>query len=112
MHHVTTTCPDMATARALARAALEARLAACATIADGVTSLFHWQGAIAEEAEVAVTFKTTDTRRAALVALLDRLHPYDLPVITWEAVATTAAAERWCQEETGSSDTAASRPAS
>jgi periplasmic divalent cation tolerance protein len=39
-------------------------------------------------------------RRDALVALILRAHPYDLPVITWEAVETTAEAAGWCDAET------------
>jgi periplasmic divalent cation tolerance protein len=99
MIHVTTTCDTMETARRIARAALQARVAACANITPGIVSLFHWQGAIAEEPEVSVTFKTTETRRDALVALIGAEHPYDLPVITWEAVGSTREAETWCQEE-------------
>jgi periplasmic divalent cation tolerance protein len=102
MIHVTVTCDTMETARSLARAALEARLAACVTITPGIASLFRWQGAVAEETEVSASFKTTETHRPALVALIARLHPYDLPVVTWEPVGTTAEAEAWCQDETSS----------
>lgn len=101
MLHVTTTCPDLDCARDLARAALEARLAACANIMPGVVSLFHWQGRIEEEAEVALAFKTLPGQRAELVALIQRLHPYDLPVIACETVATTEAAAAWLRAETG-----------
>jgi periplasmic divalent cation tolerance protein len=103
MIHVTTTCDTIETARALARAALGARLAACVNVTPGIVSLFHWKDAVEEETEVSATFKTTEVHRDALVALIEREHPYDLPVITWEAVGTTNGAARWCQEETGSS---------
>jgi periplasmic divalent cation tolerance protein len=102
MIHVTTTCDSPDTATRLARAALEARLAACANIAPAIVSLFHWQGAVAEETEASVTFRTTEARRDALVALLAREHPYELPVITWEKVGALPEAEAWCQEETSS----------
>lgn len=100
MLHVTTTCPDLDSARAIARAALDARLAACANIQPGVISLFHWQGRIAEEAEFHLRLKTTDARRAGLVSLIEDQHPYDVPVITWDAVATTQAAADWLLAET------------
>jgi len=100
MIHVTTTCPDLDTARAIARAALAERLAACANIVPGVLSLFHWQGDISEEEEVQITFKTTEAARADLVALIEVEHPYDLPVITWESVGSTKAAEDWLSSET------------
>lgn len=99
MIHVSTTCDSVETAQRLARAALDRRLAACANIVPGVLSLFHWQGAIAEETEVALTFKTPATNRPALVALIAELHPYDLPVISWETVGTTPEAEAWGQAE-------------
>jgi periplasmic divalent cation tolerance protein len=102
MIHVTTTCDTAETAKRLARAALEARLAACANVTPGIVSLFHWKGGVEEETEVSVTFKTTVARRADLVALIAAEHPYDLPVITWEEVAGTPEAEAWCQEETSS----------
>ena len=101
MLHLTTTCPDLDTARALARAALTRRLAACANITPGLVSLFHWQGRIEQETEVQLTFKTTGAQRAALTALIEAEHPYDLPVITWETVETTEAARAWLGQESG-----------
>ncbi|MTJ03141.1 MAG: divalent-cation tolerance protein CutA [Sediminimonas qiaohouensis] len=101
MIHLTTTCPDLDSARDLAGAAISARMAACANVTPGLLSLFHWQGAIEEETEVQITFKTTGENRAALVALITDLHPYDLPVITWEQVETTPETTTWLNEETG-----------
>lgn len=100
MLHVTTTCPDLATARLLAEAALSQRLAACANILPQIRSLYRWQGRIADDAEVQIVFKTTEARRAALIEVIAGLHPYDLPVITWETVGTTPAATEWLMEET------------
>lgn len=100
MLHVTTTCPDLDTARSLARAALERRLAACATLQPGLVSLFHWQGRIDEEAEVGLVFKTRPELRAPLVSLIEEMHPYDLPVIVWDSVETTGPAADWLLAET------------
>lgn len=101
MIHLTTTCPDLDSARDLAGAAISARMAACANVTPGLISLFHWQGAVEEETEVQITFKTTTANRAALVALITDLHPYDLPVITWEQVETTPETTTWLDQETG-----------
>ncbi|SIO55822.1 divalent cation tolerance protein [Rhodovulum sp. ES.010] len=101
MIHVTTTCPDIETARLLAGAAISRRLAACANITPGLLSVFHWQGKVEDEPEVQITFKASAATRADLVALIEAEHPYDLPVITWEAVETTAEAAAWLAEETG-----------
>lgn len=100
MLHVTTTCPNLDCARQIARAALQARLAACGNIVPGVVSLFHWDGNIDEESEVLLVLKTRAGRRDDLIALIRDRHPYDLPVITWEAVSTTADATDWLLAET------------
>ncbi|MRU16246.1 divalent-cation tolerance protein CutA [Roseovarius sp. A21] len=101
MIHVTTTCPDLETARTLASAVVKARLAACGNIIPGVRSVFHWQGHVDEEEEVSLTLKTREAHRAEVIEMLTKKHPYDLPVITWEEVASTADAEAWLREETG-----------
>src|ERR1700682_2273292 len=43
---VLTTMPDRASAQSLARALVEARLAACVSIGTPVESLYHWRGEI------------------------------------------------------------------
>ena len=97
---VSTTCPDTQTARDIAQAALGDRLAACATLHPGLISLFHWQGRLDESAEVGLEFKTVPARLQALVDLIRARHPYDLPVITWQKMMTTKAAEIWLADET------------
>lgn len=101
MIHVTTTCPDAQSAERLARAALVERVAACVNIVPGLRSLYHWEGAVAEDEEVLVIFKTAGSARAALVAFIEAEHPYDLPVITWERLETTPEALAWLDRETG-----------
>ncbi|MCT4333634.1 divalent-cation tolerance protein CutA [Paracoccus sp. YLB-12] len=100
MLHLETTCPDSAVAKDIARAALQRRLAACAQIQPEIVSLFHWQGAIEDETEIRLIFKTHEGRRDALITLIRDMHPYDLPVITWHLVATTPDATEWLLEET------------
>ncbi len=73
------TAPDLKTARRLARAALKARLAACANLAPRLESHYWWQGRIEKSAEVLIFFKTTRARLAALERLVLELHPYDTP---------------------------------
>lgn len=101
MIHLCTTCPDLDSARDIASAALQARLAACANITEGVLSLFYWQDAIEEEPEVHLLLKTRAAHVAALAQLVAEEHPYDLPVITWEEVGTTPEATAWLERETG-----------
>jgi periplasmic divalent cation tolerance protein len=71
------TAPDMKTARGLARAALEARLAACANLVPKIESHYWWQGKIEHGTEVLLILKTTASRRSALEKLILASHPYD-----------------------------------
>lgn len=70
-----------AAAPALARALVEARLAACVNLLPGVRSVYRWQGAVEESDETLLLIKTAADRFEALKAELLRLHPYELPEI-------------------------------
>lgn len=74
---VLVTAPDRKTARVLARAALEARLAACANLLPGVESHYWWKGRLEKSREVLVVFKTSRRRLTALEKLILARHPYD-----------------------------------
>jgi len=76
---VLVTAPDLKTARALARAALTAKLVACANLVPKVESHYWWQGKLEASAEVLIVFKTTRARLAALEQLVVAQHPYDTP---------------------------------
>lgn len=73
------TAPDMKTARKLARAALAARLVACANIVPRVESHYWWKGRIESAGEVLMLFKTTKSKLGALEKLVLAKHPYDTP---------------------------------
>jgi periplasmic divalent cation tolerance protein len=73
------TAPNLKTARALARVALEARLIACANLVPRVESHYWWQGRLERGAEVLLVLKTTRARLAALEKLVLARHPYDTP---------------------------------
>ena len=76
---VLVTAPDLKTARQLARAALEARLIACANLIPKVESHYRWQGRVEQGAEVLMVMKTSIARLAALEKLVVAKHPYDTP---------------------------------
>jgi periplasmic divalent cation tolerance protein len=73
------TAPDLKTARALAKAALDARLIACANLVPKIESHYWWQGKIERGAEVLLILKTTKSKLAALEKLVLAKHPYDTP---------------------------------
>ena len=73
------TAPDLKTARALARSALAARLAACVNLVPGLESHYWWQGKRERSREVLLVFKTTASRLPKLEACVRAGHPYDTP---------------------------------
>lgn len=94
-----TTCASEERAAALARQMVEEKLAACATL-EPVRSIYRWQGAIEDDAEMAVTFKTAIDRAGALRKRIAALHDYHLPVIEgWQVDAGTEA-ETWVRDAT------------
>ena len=73
------TAPNLKIARALARAALRARLIACANLIPKIESHYWWQGKIESGAEVLLVLKTQKSKLAALEKLVLARHPYDMP---------------------------------
>jgi periplasmic divalent cation tolerance protein len=76
---VLVTAPDLKAARALAKAALSARLIACANFVPKIESHYRWQGKIESSVEVLLILKTQKSKLAALEKLVLAKHPYDTP---------------------------------
>jgi len=95
---VSTTVASLEAARQLARTLVEQRLAACAEIA-AIESFYAWQGAMANDAEFRIVFKTTDERYSAVEAAIRERHAYELPAIDAVAVERVSDAyARWVEE--------------
>ncbi|HFD14890.1 MAG TPA: divalent-cation tolerance protein CutA, partial [Rhodospirillales bacterium] len=60
------TCGSREEARTIARAVVERRLAACANILDGMTSVYRWEGTLHEDPEVLLLLKTRRDLAGAL----------------------------------------------
>lgn len=78
-----------------------ARLAACANILPGMTSVYRWQSELKRDSEVVLLLKT----RAALVKRLTErvteLHSYDCPcVVALPVTEGSPAFLRWISDET------------
>lgn len=73
------TCPNEATARRIAEALVNERLATCVNRVSGVASTYFWDGRLQDDAEILLIIKTTAARQAKLAARLKVLHPYELP---------------------------------
>jgi periplasmic divalent cation tolerance protein len=73
------TCPDDATAAAIATALVGERLAACVQRLPGMRSTYRWNGAVEQTDEVLLLIKTVADRIPAVFARVQALHPYDVP---------------------------------
>ncbi len=105
---VSVTCPDEATALAIARLVVERRLAACANIVPGVRSVYRWMGEVNEDNEVLVTMKTREDFVESLYTAIVATHPYQQPAI--EVIALAGAGRgvaAWIRAETGGEDSTA-----
>jgi periplasmic divalent cation tolerance protein len=98
---VLTTLPDEEQARALVRRLVEERVVACGTVLGRVTSVYRWEGAIEETAEVQVLLKTRRDLWKRLEAAVREKHPYDVPELLALPVESGLEAYlEWVSEET------------
>lgn len=101
VHFVYATAPTPRAARALARAALDRRLAACANILPAIGSLFWWEGKPGRAAEAGLILKTASDRVPELLRVLREAHPYDCPcLVHWELAGGHPDFLRWVIAET------------
>lgn len=73
-----TSLPDLERAEHLAQKLVDARLAACVSIASQ-TSFYRWQGAVSRSHEHILTIKTTQGCYDAVEKFFAIHHPYDTP---------------------------------
>jgi periplasmic divalent cation tolerance protein len=77
---VLVTCSSATEARRIARAVVDARLAACVNILPGaVQSIYRWKGKVESARERLLLIKTSRKRLAKLRTTVERLHSYDVP---------------------------------
>ena len=99
---VITQLPDQASAERLARALVDARLAACVNILAPCRSVYRWQGAVETAEEVPLLIKTRAARYPELEAAIRVQHPYALPeIVAFEPVRGLPDYLAWVAAETG-----------
>jgi len=77
---VLVTCSSAVEARRIARAVVDARLAACVNILPGsLLSIYRWKGKVESARERLLLIKTSRKRQLKLRAAVERLHSYDVP---------------------------------
>jgi len=98
---VQTTTDSRAEAMELARAAVEARLAACGQVAGPVASTYWWNDELERSEEWFVFLKTPADRYDELAAFLADRHSYDEPEIVATAIVSGSASFlSWIRDET------------
>jgi len=98
---VQTTTDSRAEAMDLARAAVDARLAACAQVGGPVASTYWWDGGVERAEEWTLVLKLPADRYQALAEFLTERHSYDEPeIVATPIVAGSAAYLGWIDEET------------
>ena len=95
------TAAARAQAEAIGQALVEERLAACANVIDGLTSIYRWEGAIRRDREAAVLLKTRAALLPRLEARIRELHTYEVPcIVAWAIAGGSEAYLAWIAGQT------------
>jgi periplasmic divalent cation tolerance protein len=95
-------CPSGEPAESLARALVEAGLAACVNRLPGVRSTYRWKGEMVTDEEDLLVAKTTREAFAALERFVLARHPYDVPeIVALPVVAGHAPYLAWLEASVG-----------
>ena len=99
MIYITASSPTEALT--IGRTVVGERLAACANVLPGVTSVYWWQGEVQEEAEASLILKTRSDLVERLTARVKDLHSYGCPcIVALPIAAGNPDFLRWIAEET------------
>jgi periplasmic divalent cation tolerance protein len=99
---VTTTTESQSHARTLARAIVQARLAACVQVLGPIESTYWWNDEVEIAEEWMCLMKTTSGRYPQLEELIKAQHTYEVPEITASPIAHGSDEYlQWIGRETG-----------
>ena len=89
-------------AERIGSALVEARLAACVNLLDGMTSVYWWDGAVRKDQETVLIAKTRGDRFEALKEKVRSLHSYECPcIVAWPIHQGHAPFLQWIRDQTG-----------
>ena len=101
MIYIFWTCRDAEEAKRVARALLEKRLIACASILPQAESLFRWDGKVEEAREAKVLLKTRKGLFEQVAEVIRKLGSYETPeIVEIEAGRANPAYLEWVMKET------------
>jgi periplasmic divalent cation tolerance protein len=96
------TAGDRQEAERVGQALIEAKLAACVNIVDGMQSMFWWQGKVDKDSETVVIAKTKVGLVTQLTEKVKAVHSYDCPcVVAVPIIDGNPEFLQWIQDETG-----------
>jgi periplasmic divalent cation tolerance protein len=95
------TCGSAREAKKIASALVREKLAACANVVPGITSIYRWKGKIEQDREWLLILKSRAALSRRLAARVRALHRYEVPeVVTLPIVAGNPAYLRWVRAST------------
>lgn len=99
---ILSTCANEDEAERLARALVDARLAACVNVLPRMRSFYRWKGAVENAAECLLLIKSSRQLFPELLAAIEKLHSYDVPeVVVLPIVDGAANYLNWLGENLG-----------
>jgi periplasmic divalent cation tolerance protein len=78
---IMSTCATEEEAERIARALVDARLAACVSIVPRVRSFYRWKGAVEDSAECLLVIKSSRRLFDSLRAAIEKAHSYEVPEV-------------------------------
>lgn len=97
---ILSTCGTLSESKRIARAVVEANLAACVNVAmNPVESIYRWKGRVEVAREYVLIMKTIARRLPELERMVRKMHSYDVPeFLVLPVVAVSRNYLRWVVE--------------
>lgn len=100
------TVPGIEVGKTLAHGLVERHLCACVNLVPGLTSVYRWEGKVAEDEEVLMVIKTRAEHVEAVSGYIDAHHPYTVPeVIALDVTGGHVPYLDWVKAETVTGET-------
>lgn len=97
------TNPTAEEAKKIALHLLKKRLIACAVISSDASSLYWWEGKIADEKECLLIGKTKEENYEKIVSEVENIHSYSIPCILNIPFVPNKKYAQWLEKELRSS---------
>lgn len=78
---ILSTVPNQKTGAKIAKALVRDKFCACVNVIPKLSSFYWWKGKIESSNETLLLIKTTQSKVAALIRALKKIHPYETPEI-------------------------------